>query len=180
MDCCICFDPLENILVKNDKIFTNRKNMIDRLGCKHMFHHQCIKNWIIKGKGETICCPVCRHEIFYRRYPFWFELLKIRRSEYQEMINDDDTDSDYSDEDYDENEQDDETVLNNEENSNTDEDDSEYDEDESEFHEDFEENDLDDDESYETLHDTRYSKIEFFRTLLFWKNNHKIFKNLKF
>ena len=49
-DCKICFDTYETIL--HEKISTK---------CKHIFHIDCLKTWIIKS--NYILCPYCRQEV---------------------------------------------------------------------------------------------------------------------
>ena len=33
------------------------------LKCKHTFHIDCIKKWILSGQPNNIRCPVCRSEL---------------------------------------------------------------------------------------------------------------------
>ena len=33
------------------------------LKCKHTFHIDCIKNWILSGQPNNIRCPLCREEL---------------------------------------------------------------------------------------------------------------------
>ena len=35
-----------------------------RLVCGHQFHHECIKEWYLKGRNTK--CPICRNNICYR------------------------------------------------------------------------------------------------------------------
>jgi Ring finger domain len=45
--CAICFEPFKN----GDAISSSRNNK-----CQHIFHRQCIFEWLLKHEG----CPFCR------------------------------------------------------------------------------------------------------------------------
>lgn len=45
--CIICLDD-----------FKNRQHLIE-LDCKHYFHKNCIKNWLLKQSSK---CPICRND----------------------------------------------------------------------------------------------------------------------
>lgn len=45
-ECAICLDKLED----------NKKRVIRVLGCKHIYHNQCVYEWSIKENS----CPQCR------------------------------------------------------------------------------------------------------------------------
>lgn len=51
-----------------------------KLVCGHVFHHECIKNWYIKGDNKT--CPICRHDIYFRG-------IRKRRHRWEEQGNED-------------------------------------------------------------------------------------------
>ena len=67
------FNKLEKILVNDDNLndFLNSQcnicmeeykvdEYIIKLKCKHLFHKECIKDWLCK---EKISCPVCRMDV---------------------------------------------------------------------------------------------------------------------
>lgn len=67
------FDKLENIQINHDNLndFINSQcnicmeeykidDYVIKLKCKHLFHKECIKDWLCK---EKITCPVCRMDV---------------------------------------------------------------------------------------------------------------------
>ena len=67
------FDKLEKIKIQNDNLneFLNLQcnicmeeykinDHVIKLKCKHLFHKECIKDWLCK---EKISCPVCRMDV---------------------------------------------------------------------------------------------------------------------
>ena len=53
-DCSICIEDCK----------PNRNNpSCVLLKCKHTFHFECIKNWILSGQDNNIKCPVCRADL---------------------------------------------------------------------------------------------------------------------
>ena len=49
--CIVCTEPF------------NRTHIPVALPCSHIFGHRCIKEWLIKGQGNTNSCPFCRRAI---------------------------------------------------------------------------------------------------------------------
>lgn len=46
-DCNICIEPFAKL------------NVLRKLPCGHIFHEDCVKDWLCK---ENVNCPVCRHD----------------------------------------------------------------------------------------------------------------------
>lgn len=51
-DCTICLLPMD------------KKNKCSILPCKHLFHTECIHNWIDAEEDTSLQCPICRRNIF--------------------------------------------------------------------------------------------------------------------
>ena len=51
-DCTICLMAMEEA------------NKCSILSCKHVFHMDCIHNWIDADEETSLQCPICRQEIF--------------------------------------------------------------------------------------------------------------------
>lgn len=49
-ECCICYDTLID------------QNVIE-LNCHHVYHENCIKDWVKCDKENSLECPYCRQEI---------------------------------------------------------------------------------------------------------------------
>lgn len=50
-DCLICLHPLE----EGQSVAESKHN-----SCRHVFHAQCLKNWLLNSD----CCPICRAKYF--------------------------------------------------------------------------------------------------------------------
>lgn len=51
-DCSICLLPMD------------KKNKCSILPCKHVFHMECIHEWIDADEDTSLQCPICRRGIF--------------------------------------------------------------------------------------------------------------------
>lgn len=51
-ECPICYQPLKN----TGLVFVSK--------CFHLFHLQCIRNWIGKDDCENVSCPLCRQDYY--------------------------------------------------------------------------------------------------------------------
>ncbi|TYI71424.1 hypothetical protein E1A91_D08G293800v1 [Gossypium mustelinum] len=41
--------------------FGKSEKIARRVSCGHVYHHNCITNWLLNGNGDS--CPLCRREI---------------------------------------------------------------------------------------------------------------------
>ena len=62
--CSYCTDPIAVVAVQDSKykVIEDRQDIICSRLCFHLFHEDCISQWIKQGKS----CPICRDEEFSR------------------------------------------------------------------------------------------------------------------
>ncbi|KAF2683680.1 hypothetical protein K458DRAFT_452324 [Lentithecium fluviatile CBS 122367] len=63
--CIVCTEPFDG------------KHIPVALPCCHIFGHECIKNWLRNGRGNTKSCPFCRRAIFENADPPAFDTASI-------------------------------------------------------------------------------------------------------
>ena len=56
------YDSIENCTIC--LIAMDKKNKCSILPCKHIFHMDCIHNWIDADEDTSLQCPICRQPIF--------------------------------------------------------------------------------------------------------------------
>lgn len=58
VSCTICLCPLEE-----ERDIESQEELITALACQHLFHKNCLAEWISKGRGGFDSCPQCRNPI---------------------------------------------------------------------------------------------------------------------
>lgn len=58
LPCVICINPLGE-----ERDIESQEELITRLACQHLFHKNCLSNWIENGVGAYNKCPQCREPI---------------------------------------------------------------------------------------------------------------------
>lgn len=69
-DCALCGQELRDTMTHiadgmTDSKESNKDTSSVQLNCKHIFHPECIKGWLIVGKKDS--CPACNEKVDLRR-----------------------------------------------------------------------------------------------------------------
>jgi hypothetical protein len=55
------------------------------LPCKHIFHEECIRQWILKNLNHF--CPKCKHELNFDKLGEMYDEKKKKEKPFNEMLN---------------------------------------------------------------------------------------------
>jgi len=83
-ECCICSESMQGVrMVSGNRAILSRTSETRVLKCGHLFHHDCVKRWILEGnlEGAAPSCPMCRSTIRMPGESFYMSILLVRRQE---------------------------------------------------------------------------------------------------